>query len=248
MDTSETYRSNWTEGIGWALLGGCQEMRFTALVLGASLVFAAGASAQVPTNGLLVNSQLPALALAVPNPSAVAYLPPAAAEPTPTPASTQQPVYGVLQDFNFQVYGGYTYLRFYELPGVTGNLDGFNVSAVYYPHGGHFGLDGEFVAAFAPQNGVGTTLDAGMGGGRFRLSGPRGIEIWTHALAGGSHFVPKTPYGGENAFAFEAGGGVDLTPSHRRLAYRVQADMFATYFFSTYQYNVKVSVGLVYKF
>ena len=226
-------------------------MRSAVLVLGASLVLATGAAAQVnpPTGGLLVNSELPALAVAVPTPSPAAYLPPATPAATPAPASAdRQPVYGVLQDFNFQIYGGFTYVRFYELPGVTGNLDGFNVSAVYYPHAGHFGLDGEFVAVFAPQNGGGTTLDGGMGGGRFRLSGPRGIEVWGHALAGGAHFVPKTPYGSEGAFAFEAGGGVDLTPSHRRLAYRVQADMLGTYFFSTYQYNLKLSVGLVYKF
>jgi hypothetical protein len=223
-------------------------MKSALLVLWASLVFACDASAQVnPESSFLVNSQLPALAAAVPaaNSAELARAPEAA--PTP-PSTDRQPVYGVLQDFNFQVYGGFTYLRFYELPGITGNLDGFNVSLVYYPHAGHFGVDGEFVAGFAPQNGAGTTLDAGMGGGRFRLSGPRSIEVWGHALAGASHFTPKTPYGGETAFAFEAGGGVDLTPSHRRLAYRAQADMLGTYFFSTYQYNLKLSVGLVYKF
>jgi hypothetical protein len=225
-------------------------MKFAAFVLGTSLVCAGGAAAQMnPASSLLLNSQFPVLAETVPAPNPAPD--PAPAPPEPTPASgsaTRVPVYGVLQDFNFQVYGGFTYVHFYELPGITGNLDGFNASLVYYPHAGHFGLDGEFLAVFAPQNGVGTTLDGAMGGGRLRISGARGIEIWAHALAGGSHFVPKTPYGGENAFAFEAGGGVDLTPSHRRLAYRVQADLLATYFFGTYQYNPKVSIGLVYKF
>jgi hypothetical protein len=225
-------------------------MRSAALMLGASLVFACNAGAQVNTSSsLLLSSPLPTLAAAVPASGSAAYLPAADPEPASASSSTvRQPVYGVVQDFNFQAYGGFTYVRFYELPGTTGNLDGFNVSLVYYPHAGHLGFDGEFVAAFAPQNGVGTTLDAGMGGGRFRLSGPRGIEIWAHALAGPSHFVPKTPYGSETAFSFEAGGGVDFTPSHQRLSYRVQADLLATYFFSTYQYNPKVSVGLVYKF
>jgi hypothetical protein len=221
-------------------------MRFVALLLGSTLVLAGSAAAQAnPASNLLLNSPIPAFAGAAP--AAI----PAAALPEPTPASSstdRSPVYGVLRDFNFQIYGGFTYIRFYELPGITGNLDGFNVSAVYYPHAGHLGLDGEFVAAFAPQNGVGTTLDAGMGGGRYRISGPQGTEIWVHALAGGSHFSPKTPYGSEGAFAFEAGGGVDLTPSHRRFALRVQADLLATYFFSTYQYNPKVSIGVVYKF
>jgi hypothetical protein len=224
-------------------------MRSAALVLWASLVFSGGAAGQVnPASSLLLNTQFPTLTGVIPAASPAAYAPDPAPEAVAAPASTNQPVYGVLQDYNFQAYGGFTYVRFYELPGITGNLDGFNVSIVYYPHAGHLGLDGEFMAAFAPQNGVGTTLDAGMGGGRFRVSGPRNMELWAHALAGGAHFSPKTPYGSEGAFAFEAGGGVDLTPSHRRLAYRVQADLLATYFFGTYQYNAKVSVGLVYKF
>jgi len=224
-------------------------MRSAALVLWASLVFAGGAAAQVnPANNLLLNSQFPALAGAVPAAISAANLAAPLPEAAAPSSATRVPVYGVVQDFNFQVYGGFTYVRFYELPGTTGNLDGFNVSAVYYPHAGHFGLDGEFLATFAPQNGVGTTLDAGMGGGRARIFGPRGIELWAHALAGGGHFVPKTPYGSQNAFVFEAGGGVDLTPSHRRLAYRVEADLLGTYFFGTYQYNPKVSIGVVYKF
>jgi hypothetical protein len=218
-------------------------MRSVVVVLGASLVFACGAAAQVNTNTL----ELPALAVAIPVASP-STLPAPIPEPAPASHSTQQPVYGVLQDFDFQAYAGYTYLRFYELPGTTGNLDGFNVSLVYYPHAGHFGVDGEFVAGFAPQNGVGTTLDAIMGGGRVRLPLSRGVEIWGHALVGRAHFAPKTPYGTENALAFEAGGGVDLTPSHRRLSYRIEADALGTYFFSTYQYNPKVSVGVVYRF
>ena len=225
-------------------------MKSVALVLWASLVCVGTAAAQVsPASSLLLNSEFPVTVEAVPTADPAGYLPPALPEAIASSDSTNRsPVYGVLQDFNFQLYAGFTYIRFYELPGTTGNLDGFDVSLVYYPHGGHLGLDGEFVAAFAPQNGVGTTLDAGMGGGRFRISGPRGIEIWAHALAGGSHFSPKTPYGSEGAFAFEAGGGVDLAPSHRRFALRVEGDLLGTYFFSTYQYNAKVSAGFVYKF
>ena len=163
-------------------------------------------------------------------------------------ATKAQGVYGVTQNYNFQLYGGYTYVHFYELPGITGNLDGFNASLVYYPRAGHWGLDGEFLAAFAPQNGVSTTLEGVLGGGRFRFPGPRRIEIWAHALGGGAHFTPKTPYGSENALTFEAGGGIDLTPTHRRIALRIQADVLATYFFSTYQYSPKISAGIDYKF
>jgi hypothetical protein len=223
-------------------------MRHAATLCGLILVFAFGATAQIhPESSFFFGSPLPALAAAVPSASPGAFMPAAAPEPTAAPAEPQG-VYGVIQNFNFQIYGGFTYFRFYELPGTTGNLDGFNVSIVYYPHSGHFGLDGEFAAGFAPQNGVNTTLDAGMGGARFRVANRSGAELWVHALAGGAHFTPRTPYGGESAFAFEAGGGLDLTPRHHRLGYRIQADVLGTYFFGTYQYNPKISVGFVYKF
>lgn len=222
-------------------------MRHAATLCGLILFLAFGASAQIrPQSSFFLGSPFPALTAAVPSPSPEAF---AAAVPDPIAAPAEpQGVYGVIQNFNFQAYAGFNYFRFYELPGVTGNLDGFNVSVVYYPRAGHWGVDGEFAVGFAPQAGVNTTLDAGMGGGRVRLFGARGVELWGHALAGGAHFTPRTPYGGESAFAFEAGGGVDVAPRNRRLAYRVQADVLGTYFFGTYQYNAKVSVGIVYKF
>lgn len=223
-------------------------MRRAAVLCGVILVFAFGASAQTRSeNSLFFGSTFPALtaAFASPVPGALAALP---AEPAAMPAAPQG-VYGVVQSYNFQIYGGFTYFHFYELPGTTGNLDGFNVGVSYFPKAGHLGLDAEYVAGFAPQNGTLTVLDAGLGGARYRVSNHRGDELWVHALAGVSHFVPLTPYGGDNAFAFEAGGGLDIAPKRNgRLAYRVEADVFGTYFFGTYQYSPKVSVGVVYKF
>jgi hypothetical protein len=222
-------------------------MRYAGLLL--SLVFASSAAAQVnPLGDAPLASPVPMFAVAVP-PAGPGPFPGPVPVPAPAPeANGRQPVYGVLEDLDFQLYGGFTYFRFYELPGLTGNLDGFNISLVYYPHAGHLGVDGEFTVGFAPQNSFGTTLDAGMGGGRFRVTALRGVEVWAHALAGGAHFVPKTPYGSETALGFEAGGGVDFTPRGQRIGFRVQGDLLATYFFSTHQYSPKISVGLVYKF
>lgn len=222
-------------------------MRFPFLCVTALLV-ASSASAQVsPTDALLLRSPVPAFGAVGPAGIAAFALTTAYAAPTGAPAEPQG-VYGVFQDFNFQAYVGATYFRFYELPGVTGNLYGFNFSVVYYPHAGRLGVDGEFMDAFAPQAGVTTQLALGMGGARFRVQGPRGLELWAHGLAGGSHFTPQTPYGGEGAFGFLIGGGVDLMPRHRRLGYRLQADMVGTRFFGTYQYGPKISAGIVYKF
>lgn len=216
-------------------------MKFAALGLWASLVFASGAAAQSVTPASYIAASLTAA------PSSASGPPASAALPSDPPSSVHEPVYGVLQDLDFQVYGGFTYFRFYELPGVTGNLAGLNVSLAYYPHAGHLGADGEFAVGFASQNGN-TTLGMGMGGGRFRISAPRYTEVWVHALAGGAHFIPKTPYGSESAFAFEAGGGVDWAPHGERLAFRVQGDLLGTYFFGTHQYGPKISIGVAYKF
>ena len=222
-------------------------MRRVATLCGLILVLAFGASAQIqPANSLLLGSKFPALAVTIPPSGPEAF---AAALPEPTPAPpAPQGVYGVVPAFNFEVYGGFSYFHFYELPGITGSLDGFNVGISYYPKAGHLGVDGEFEAAFAPQNGVSTTLDAGLGGVKYRLLNHRGDALWVHGLVGGAHFVPLTPYGGESALAVEAGGGLDVSPKNGRLSYRIEADVLGTYFFGTYQYSPKISVGVVYKF
>jgi hypothetical protein len=195
---------------------------------------------------------MPAFAVAMPAamPEASAMALSAAPEPSPEPAAEPEPqgVYGVLQNYNFQAYVGFTHLVFYELPNVTGNLNGFNMALEFYPHGGHLGADGEFAAVFAPQGNVSTHIDVGLGGARYRLEGPRGLEIWVHGMVGAAHFIPLTPFGGTNAFAFEAGGGVDYTPRRRRVGLRLQADTVGTRFFGTHQYNPKLSAGIVVKF
>ena len=208
-------------------------MRHVAFLCGIVLILAFTAGAQVNSGAsLLLGSPMPAFAAPAAEP----------AEPAP------QGVYGVLQSYNWEAYAGYTHLVFYELPGVTGNLNGFNMSLVYYPHGGHFAGDGEFAVAFAPENGIGTTIAVGLGGVRYRIQVARGIELWAHGMAGYAKFVPQTAFGSEEAFAFAAGGGADLKPRHGRLGLRLQADMVGTRFFGTHQYNPKISVGVVYHF
>ena len=171
-----------------------------------------------------------------------AFALPASPEPEP------QGVYGVLQNFNWQAYGGFTHFTFYELPGVTGQLNGFNMSLSYYPHGGHWAGEGEFFTAFAPQAGVSTRMSGILGGAKYRLDTGRGVEVWVHGMAGGAHFSPQTPFGGQDALAFDLGAGVDLNFRRSHLAVRGQVDWVPTLLFGTHQYNLKESVGLVYRF
>ncbi len=222
-------------------------MRHGLILFGIVLIFAFSANAQVNSGvSLLVGSPMPAFAAAAPAAMPAASALALGAAPAPAPEPEPQGVYGVLQSYNWQVYGGYTHFVFYELPGVTGNLNGFNMSVVFYPHGGHFAADGEFVAAFAPEGNLSTRIAIGMGGARYRLAGPQGLEIWGHGLVGGAQFVPQTAFGSTGAFAFAVGGGADFTPRHRRLGFRAQVDMVGTRFFGTHQYNPKISLGVVY--
>jgi hypothetical protein len=159
-----------------------------------------------------------------------------------------QGVQGVGFETNGEAYVGYTYLRFYALPNLTENTNGFDASIAYYPHDRWYGVDGEIVGTFGSESGTDSSLFLGMGGGRIRGRGFRGTEVWVHALAGGGHSTPKMPYGGQGALAFEAGGGIDIGARNRRLAYRIEADMVGTRFFDVFQYNPKISVGVVFKF
>jgi hypothetical protein len=220
-------------------------MRHGLVLCGIVLFLGFSAGAQVNSGAsLMLGSPMPAFAAAAPAamPGGNAFAVAAAPEPAP------QGVYGVLQNHNWQAYVGYTHFVFYELPGVTGNLNGFNMSIVYYPHGGHFAADGEFAAAFAPEGSVNTRIEMVLGGARYRLEAARGVEIWGHGMVGGARFLPQTAFGSTNAFAFAVGGGVDLNPRHGRLGYRAQLDMVGTRFFGTHQYNPKLSIGIIYKF
>ncbi|MGH9712076.1 MAG: hypothetical protein ACRD5M_02100 [Candidatus Acidiferrales bacterium] len=178
--------------------------------------------------------------------SAGSFASAANATPAATPADPQG-VQGVYVNYNWQAYFGYTFLRFYEVPGIEQNTNGFNYSMVYYLKS-WLGLDGEFAATRTAQSGIDGWLLFGGGGPRFRWSGPRGIELWGHALVGYSHLTPQTPFGTQGAFAYEAGGGADVNVLRSRWALRVGADMVGTHYFGTYQYSPKAFAGIVYKF
>jgi len=183
-----------------------------------------------------------------PDPFASTSLAPApSASPASPAAASPQGVQGVFVNYNWQAYLGYTFVRFYEVPGVQQDTNGFNYSIVYY-FLSWFGVDGEFAATRTSQSGINGWLLFGGGGPRFRWSGPRGLELWGHVLFGYSHFTPQTPYGDQEAFGYEAGGGADINLRHTRWALRLGADMFATHYFGTYQYSPKAFAGVVYKF
>jgi len=248
-------------------------MKQALAILGMVFIFVSGAAAQEhPAIGRLLtttyftlaptsdaaSSTLPlavapgtlASSLGAPSPSAVAPATFSFAANAPLVAAAADPpqyVQGVHVIYNWQAYFGYTFFRFYEVPGTQQDTNGFNYSMVYY-FKNWFGLDGEFAATKTSQNAFNGWFLFGGGGPRFRWSGPRGLELWGHALFGYAHFTPQTSFGEQGAFAYEVGGGADLIILRSRWGLRLGADMVGSHFFDRYQYSPKVFAGVVYKF
>jgi hypothetical protein len=219
------------------------------------ILAATSATAQVSSPSLLVPTSATATVAAATSAAPAADTAPAAdatvSTPEPSASSKQQrgPVVSVFENYNFEAYIGYTFVRFYQIPNHTQSRNGFDGGLVYYfTPGGRLALDGTLMGTFGGEYGDSSRLVFGGGGARYRWSGPRGVEIWGHGILGESHYTPQTAWGPQGSFGYELGGGVDFTAPRRRLAYRAEVDMLGTRFFGTEQYSPKVSVGIVWKF
>jgi len=231
-------------------------MRYASFLIGAILLVGINAGAQVNVVNPPANEAFPQVALMASSGESFNFTGLPAAEagitgaPSPATGLASEPpqyVQSVYENYAWQAYIGYEYLRLYQVPAITKNTNGFTYSMVYYIKS-WFGVDGELDATHLSEFGTGGWFLMGGGGPRFRWSAPRGLELWAHALGGYSHLTPQTAFGSEHAPAFEAGGGVDINSHHRRLAYRIEADMMGTHYYNTYQYSPKVTAGIVIKF
>src|SRR5271154_3405464 len=196
-------------------------MKYISVLLGGLLLVAVNAGAQ--TNfGDSVSLAAPsfmtyAVTPATPappaaNPPAVFAAPALATPAAPAiPAALPQDVQGVFNKYSWDVYAGYTFYRYYEVPGVVSNMNGGNISAVYY-YRDWLGADAELMAVYGSQPGQNSWLVFGGIGPRVRYVGPKGIDLWAHIMIGGMFIDPQTPYGGQGALAGLGGGGAGLDP------------------------------------
>lgn len=238
-------------------------MKCSAVVLGVLLV-AATVSAQsndsgpqIPappgrtfTTSTPLNAEQPdALwADAAPGEAIAAALPADSASSDPAAAAQYGPVLGVRTNYNWQLYGEYTFFHFYEVPNLTNAENGLDFGVTYFPHAGWIGLEGDLMATFGSQSGETSKFALPAGGVRLRWPGPRGTQFFIRGLVGAAHFLPKTGYGGESTFGYETGGGVDILRHRGRIAFRGEVDAVGTKFFTTYQISPKVSLGVVFNF
>jgi hypothetical protein len=235
-------------------------MKCSAVVLGVVL-FAATATASAQTN--FSGPQLPAAPGAPtaadlltdttqPSPTFLAEAQPTAAIATAEPLASAAdfngpPVLSIRTPYIWELYAGYSFFNFYEVPKTTNLENGFDVAVDYFPWAGWIGFEGDMQATFGHQLGCTSKFVMASGGVKLRWAGPRGTQFFIHGLAGGAHYFPQTGYGSPNAFAYEAGGGVDVAHG-RRMALRGEVDAVGTRFFGTYQYSPKFSIGIVFKF
>ncbi len=192
-----------------------------------------------PAQPLLLADAAPGGAISTASPAL-----PASADPEPMEGP---PVLTARPEYEWELYAGYSFFNFYEVPNITNLENGFDVAATFFPRAGWIGFEGDMQATFGHQLGCTSKFVLGSGGVRLRWARPKGMQFFLHGLAGGSHYFPQTAYGGPNAFAYEAGGGVDVAHG-RRMAIRGEVDAVGTRFFGTYQYSPKVSIGVVFKF
>ena len=229
-------------------------MKFIPALLLGLCVATSGASAQSSFSSSVSLVPSPFVAAASAPSANLSSLPNAAPnslfaspEPVAEPAAMPQAVQGVFEKYGSDISVGYTFMRFYEVPGDTLNGNGFNISGTYW-YRDWWGPDGEFFATYSRQPGVNSWVAIGAGGIRVRKVMDRGLDVWAHGLIGGAYLAPKSPYGGEGGAAAVLGVGADLNAHHRHVAYRVAIDAVGTRFFSVYQLSPKVSVGVVFKF
>ncbi len=222
-----------------------------AILVSILLVCACAAGAQTSGDGtLLIGAPTPAINQFATNAaysvfSRDAML--AAARPAPAPAPMPQQVQGVFPITYWQASFGFTYERFYELPGIHTNTSGFDLSMAYF-FKPWMAAEGLINGGFGTQTGQSAKAVFSGGGLRARRAMPGGTEVWVHGDLGGAHFEPKTNYGGEGAFGYQLGAGMDFNAHRQHMSYRVEADIVGTTFFGTYQISPKAEAAIVYKF
>jgi len=155
----------------------------------------------------------------------------------------------------WQIALGYQYNRD-NLVGSPFNTHGLNVSATRF-FGRWFGVEGQLGTGFFGTTGQTTNPPNLSAKSVFVGAGPRlalrsrsRYEPWIHLVVGLEHYrFSQTAgvLGSNNALAGSAGGGLDvyLMP---HIAFRAEADMVGSRFFSTNQRSFQIIGGVVFGF
>jgi hypothetical protein len=150
--------------------------------------------------------------------------------------------------YRWHLATGYEFVHF-ESKAFSANLSGIH-TALAYSINDWFALEGSIVAAFGGDvfGGEMTKFAMFTGGGRIQWDrAPHRWSPWAHVLVGGVHLNPQLANVSKNAFALQAGGGVDWA-FNPRLSFRGEADYVHTQLYSDSQNNYQAGVGVVLHF
>src|SRR5579872_2532206 len=112
-------------------------MKRAGLLIACVLFFSCALKAQEVASNEVTSTPDTSIAANLPPAFASVALPAASSEP----AAPQVPV-SVIPRYQFQLYAGYTFVRFYAYPGLEANRNGFDLSASYFPRSGFVGVEG----------------------------------------------------------------------------------------------------------
>jgi hypothetical protein len=138
---------------------------------------------------------------------------------------------------------GYSYTRFHPASGVAANCNG-----------GYGSFTGNFTNWLGVTGGVdvcrvssGSNAATYMIGPKFAYRKCCRVTPFANALLGGVHVTPGFPSvaGAANAFAFKAGGGVDISITCLVAIRVIEADYLLTRLNSNNQGNFRLNVGIV---
>jgi len=171
---------------------------------------------------------------------------PSASAAEPTPAPRPKFVFGVRDDYRWQLGVGVEFLRF-QSSRINASLVGTNTTVTYFTND-WFAVEGNLVTGFAPQIYDREHVKYFGGGGGVRVGSRRARwEPWAHALAGGGHLQPQTADASRTALMVQAGGGIDFR-LNARLSVRAEGDYVFNTFFSEHQNDFQGVAGVVFHF
>lgn len=142
---------------------------------------------------------------------------------------------------------GYSYVRIN--PGDP--IPGINLNGWYASLAGNFnnwlGIVGEFHGHYGKAQNVGTDAHTYLFGPRISFRQNEKLTPFVHALFGAARFG-SGPGTGETTTAYSFGGGVDARVTDGIAIRAVQVDYLITRFAADTQHNLRLSVGVTFRF
>ncbi|HUO24478.1 MAG TPA: outer membrane beta-barrel protein [Candidatus Aquilonibacter sp.] len=170
------------------------------------------------------------------------------------------------QDFaRAELFGGYQYVHFGSSTsdGVTASGQGFNGwnVSVAYNFKKHLGVVGDLGGSYATISGISNHFYTFTGGPLVSLNAAARVNPFVHALLGGARASASATSAGvtasvaSNGFSAMLGGGVDARVTRAFSVRVIQADWLYYHLggiagtsSSSQSNNVRISIGLVYRF